>query len=184
MVEKVWKQHHIYDLYEGSSFGRVRFIGKANILKPTVSNSGYHYVMVRSSSDSKQKHLSVHRFIYSCFHEDFDLSSNYHIDHINDIKTDNRVDNLQHLTRQENNRKAQPKRDMKTITNGKVVKILATNTNTNEQKVFKSKYQCGKYLGKSAAMVFFALHNKNYTKNIVNDEGVWKIEELPQESES
>ena len=88
MAEEVWKQHHIYDLYEGSSFGRVRFIGKANILKPTVSNSGYHYVMVRSSSDSKQKHLTVHRFIYSCFHEDFDLSSNYHIDHINDVKTE------------------------------------------------------------------------------------------------
>ena len=183
MVEEVWKQHHIYDLYEGSTWGRIRLRGSDRVRKPSISAGGYHSLSVRSSTSLKQSNVFVHRFIYSCFNSDFDLSSEYQIDHINDIKADNRLENLQPLTRQENNKKAQPKRDMTKLTSGRVVKIKATNTTTNEIVIFKSKWQCGKYLGKSAALVYLALHNKNYTKHIVNDQGVWIIEELSDESD-
>ena len=69
------------------------------------------------------------------------------------------------------------------ITGGKIVKITATNTTTNDVLTFRSKYQCGAYFNKSPAMIYLALHNKNYTKHIVMDQGNWLIEELSEQND-
>jgi hypothetical protein len=183
MAEEVWKQHHIYDLYEGSSMGRIRHITSGRILKPSATIAGYLSVVVRGRRMEKSKTIMVHRFIYSCFNEDFVLLRSNEVDHINSQVADNSLTNLRPTDRTTNNRYAQANRDMKKITCGVQVPIVATNLSTNERKMFRSKYQCGQYFNKSPAMIYFALHNMNHVKHIVTDEGKWKIEELTGEGD-
>jgi hypothetical protein len=128
-----------------------------------------------------QRDMLVSRFIYSCFNEDFNPDSDLQIDHLNDNPSDNRLFNLDPKTRQENNRKAQRNRDMKKITCGKVINILAENTDTGEKRLFRSKYQCGKYFGKSAAMVYLALKKLYGIKHLLSEGIHWEIREPTQE---
>ena len=95
IVEEAWKQHPIYDLYEGSDLGRVRFSETSRVQKASATNAGYLKVTVRSAIQTKHTSTGLHRFIYGCFNGDVPLACTDHIDHINDNKTDNRLDNLQ-----------------------------------------------------------------------------------------
>jgi hypothetical protein len=149
-----------FDMYEGSTEGRVRFKRLGRIVKPRTTQTGYHHISVRGKASDRQQGVCVSRFIYSCFNEDFHPSSHLQIDHLNDNRTDNRLSNLEPITRQQNNKKAQINRDMKKITCGICEPILAENSETHDKLLFKSKYQCGKYFGRSAAMVYFAFSSE------------------------
>ena len=174
--EELWKTHLVFDVYEGSTEGRVRFKRLGRIVKPRTTQTGYHHISVRGKDFDRQQGVCVSRFIYSCFNEDFHPSSHLQIDHLNDNRTDNRLSNLAPITRQQNNKKAQINRDMKKITCGICEPILAENSETQEKLLFKSKYQCGKYFGRSAAMVYFAFHQKNLVKHILHESGIpWLI---------
>jgi len=48
----------------------------------------------------EKKVIMCHRFIYECFHGE--INHKRVVVHINNIKTDNRLDNLQLITRSEN----------------------------------------------------------------------------------
>ena len=80
-----------------------------------------------------------HRFIYECFHG---VINNKRVaDHINNNKTDNRLDNLQLLTQRENKKK-----DYK---GGKFlppIKIRAINTETGESFDYESIKKAAKDL--------------------------------------
>ena len=177
MESETWKTHPVFDMYEGSTEGRVRFKRKCRILQPTTARNGYQQVHVRGMAPGTHRTMFLSRFIYSCFHDDFNpCTSDLHVDHLNDNRTDNRLSNLAPITRQQNNKKAQINRDMKKITCGICEPILAENSETQEKLLFKSKYQCGKYFGRSAAMVYFAFHQKNLVKHILHESGIpWLI---------
>ncbi len=53
---ETWKIHHIFDLYMGSTEGRIMHIKTGNILKASLRD-GYVYVSVRGSSMQKKKPL-------------------------------------------------------------------------------------------------------------------------------
>lgn len=70
------------------------------------------YINVNLKDDKGERHVhAVHRFVYWCFNPVYDQTMD--IDHINSHRTDNRIDNLQALTKHEHIRKTV--RDMKPV---------------------------------------------------------------------
>ena len=74
-------------------------------VRPKVNKSGYLYIGIYSGkgADKKRNWLRIHRLVYQEFFGP--IEKGYEIDHINNIKTDNRLDNLQMLTKLDNVRK-------------------------------------------------------------------------------
>ena len=57
VTSEEWKRHHIFDLYEGSTLGRVRHMQKRKILTPSVTWGGYQNVCVIGSCLNNQKYV-------------------------------------------------------------------------------------------------------------------------------
>ena len=105
MENEVWKDIEGYEsLYQVSSYGRVKSlnykgcIGKERILKQVFND--YGYLKVCLSKDGKTKQIKVHRLVAQTFIEN--IGDKPCVDHINTIRTDNRVENLRFVTRIEN----------------------------------------------------------------------------------
>lgn len=103
MKKETWKFIPGYeDLYEVSDLGRVRSLnynhtGKIRILK-TYKVKGY--ICVGLWKNRKYKLLSVHRLVYETFIGT--IPEGMQVNHINEIKTDNRLENLNLMTPKEN----------------------------------------------------------------------------------
>ena len=85
-----------YPGYEISTFGRVR--RGERILKQSKNGNGYH--MISKCYNGKSTSVLVHRLIAKAFIPNPENKS--FIDHINRIRTDNRIGNLRWATRHEN----------------------------------------------------------------------------------
>ena len=83
-------------LYEVSSLGRIKRNGR--IKKPHVDHGGYLTVWL--SKHSVQKCLKVHRIVAIAFIPN--PKNKATVNHINGVKTDNRVENLEWATHSEN----------------------------------------------------------------------------------
>ena len=100
---EIWRNIKDYPDYQVSNMGRVKSLnynrtGKEKILKNIKNNFGYLYV--RLCKDGKQKNYTIHRLVATAF---IDNPNNYPIiNHINEDKTDNRVENLEWCTQQYN----------------------------------------------------------------------------------
>lgn len=91
--------------YQVNTKGEIRSLnyGRMNkicLLKPYLGNRGYLSVVL--SKDNKTKIKMVHKLVAEAFIPNED--SKPFIDHINNIKTDNRVENLRWVTHKENMR--------------------------------------------------------------------------------
>ena len=105
-MEEIWKPVLDYiSLYEVSNFGRVRSIGGRNgcsklnkILSPKKDRGGYFQVTF--SKNGKKKYYLVHRLVYETFNGT--IPDGMQVNHINEDKTDNRLENLNLMTPKEN----------------------------------------------------------------------------------
>ena len=145
--------HPIYDKYESNRDGIVRHIKNK---KPVgrQNNRGYYHITVRDNG--KRKDLYSHRFLYECFHGV--ITDKRVVDHINNIKNDNRLDNLQLITQSENTKK-----DYKGRKSLSPIKIKAINTETDEWFDFESISKAGKDLMIDTGSICRILNGTNKT---------------------
>lgn len=108
-LEEVWKDIPNYEgLYKISNLGRVKsFVKKERILRPADNGNGYMKVCL--CKNGKQKYFLIHRLVYESFTGSIDrwkLGGSTHdileINHKNEIKTDNRLENLELVTHKYN----------------------------------------------------------------------------------
>ena len=71
---------------------------KGRLLKPNIGTNGYYYVIL--SKNGKQKTAYVHKLVAEAFLENPDNLSD--VDHINENKLDNRIENLRYLSHFDN----------------------------------------------------------------------------------
>ena len=112
MEEENWKPIKDFEgYYEISSFGRVKSLNrvietsnginkkiKERILKSSKNSNGY--LIVKLKKNNKPKIFKVHRLVAEAFIPN--PEGKPYIDHINTIRTDNRVSNLRWVTQKEN----------------------------------------------------------------------------------
>ena len=115
-MNEVWKDVSIYKGYQVSNLGRVRRLKDVitvvdnkrtyqktineKVLKPTINNCGYSCVWLRDLNNKEKRYCKVHRLVAEAFLPS--LAENLDVNHINGIKTDNRLENLEWSTRSEN----------------------------------------------------------------------------------
>jgi len=97
MNHEEWKQVVGFQNYEVSNFGRVRNrYGK--ILNGSINKHGYHTVVLYKNKN--QRRVMVHRLVAEAFLGKREVGKE--INHINGIKTDNRVENIEWCTKSQN----------------------------------------------------------------------------------
>lgn len=124
---EVWKDVVGFEgLYKVSNLGRVastQFHGENNFkLMSLVYNRGYTTVKLRNWKKNISGNYLVHRLVAEAFIPN--IESKPHIDHINTIRDDNRVENLRWVTHLENQRNP--------ITNKRLKEFM---TELNHQKI-------------------------------------------------
>jgi len=174
----VYQIHPVYDLYAANEAGYIINIVKKDSIKSSKMNTGYTMCNVRRHAQNGYKTVYVHRFVYECFNGL--IPKDKVIDHVNNIKDDNRLCNLQLLTPQQNSKKSAHNRDFsylpKAHENKKAVK--AFNCTTNEITYFNSIYCCAQHLGINIGTIKKVCDEEKYRKTGISkkDECSYKFE--------
>lgn len=101
-MKRIWKDIKGYEgSYKISNFGEVYSIFKEKILNPKNKNNGYLCITLYRKSQPKR--FYIHRLVAINFIPNEDLINKKFINHKNEIKTDNRVENLEWCTIKYNN---------------------------------------------------------------------------------
>ena len=98
MIKEIWKDIDGYD-YKISSLGNVLRVyhHKTKSIKPYIRNK---YLTVHLCKNNKPKHFFIHRLVAEAFIPNPDKKPQ--VNHINGIKTDNTVSNLEWVSSEEN----------------------------------------------------------------------------------
>ena len=127
MSNEIWKDIKGFEgLYQASNLGRIKSLKrpyglKEKILKPQINDSGYYRVELWKQSI--RKYYRVHRLVWEAFNGS--IPEGLQVNHINEIKTDNRLENLNLMTCKENNNYGtHNERVAKKMTNGKLSKVV------------------------------------------------------------
>ena len=141
--ESVYRVHPFYDLYAADKDGNIVHIFKKHPFRGSESPKGYMYFSARKHGCRKRK-VFIHRFVWETFNGL--IPEGKFIDHINDVRNDNRLQNLQLVTTQQNNNKAAKNIDFSQLRkNRKCVK--AVNIETEKVSYFSSIYCTQQHLG-------------------------------------
>ena len=151
-MKEQWKTA-VYDgeIYEGlykvSNWGRIlslnyRNTGKAELMNPSTNTDGYFKVTLRKNG--KRKTCYVHRLIAQTFIPNPENKSE--VNHIDEDKTNNRVDNLEWKWHKDNiNHGTHNERSAKTRTNGKLSKrVLQLSLSGELIREWESTQECGR----------------------------------------
>ena len=117
-------KHPVFSNYAASKNGDILSLKFEKILKMRDNGSGYIYFSICDKKLEKPKHYYYHRFVYEVFKGP--IPRFFEVDHLNDIKTDNRIKNLQLLTHKQNVEKSKNK------------PIISINIKTGKEKRYNS----------------------------------------------
>lgn len=107
MVAEIWVNIPGYEgLYQVSNFGRVRGLKRNKVLLSPLTNKGYAHVNL--SKDGKYKTIAVHRLVLMSFTDESEWKEE--VNHIDYDRSNNRLDNLEWMTKLENVRYSIPNR--------------------------------------------------------------------------
>ncbi len=169
--KEIWRDIEGYEgLYQVSNLGRVKSLSNNRTRKEKIlslTNHHCNYLNVSLSKDGANKKFFVHRLVAMAFIPNPDNKPQ--VNHINGIKTDNYVENLEWCTPKENSQHA---------FNTKLAKGIAGQDNyraklTNEQAK-KIRKECipndkehgqnalARKYGVSPTVIHFIIHNKSY----------------------
>ena len=151
---EIWRDIPNYEGYQISNLGRVKSLEridalghrlKEKILKPQILNNGYYRVAL--CKNSIRKDYFVHRLVFEAFNGI--IPENMQVNHINEIKSDNRLENLNLMTCKENiNYGTGIERRVKKQINGKTSKSVLQFTLDNILvKEYPSAMQVERELG-------------------------------------
>ncbi|MGT2716596.1 NUMOD4 domain-containing protein [Streptococcus respiraculi] len=153
-MEEKWKSVRGYEgLYEVSSDGRVKNSKTGRILTPRVNNSGY----VRISLYKKEgcKEFLVHRLVAETFIPA--VNGKEIVNHIDENKLNNNVENLEWVTSQEN-----VQHSIERLRVPKKHKVIYLYTLYGRLvRVFSSAVEAGNYFGVSTTTIISAINNKS-----------------------
>lgn len=135
MTEEVWKDILGYEgKYQVSDLGNVRSLNYCNTkksknLKPGGSPNGYFGVTLSNGKSSSKRRFLVHRLVMITFNPS---GMKAQVNHINEIKSDNRLSNLEWVTAKENcNYGTRNERYLKTQYDNKVGKMRGISKQPN-----------------------------------------------------
>ena len=161
---KKFYTHPIYEKYAANKYGEIMNVRLRKPMIGNLNNSGYLYFGIFISKNKNKCYL-VHRFVYECFHGM--IEENKCINHINFIRTDNRLKNLEVVTTSENNKKSAINRDYSFVKDNHKnrKKVKGINLLTNEEVIYNSLYSVNKLLGINAGQVKMICEGLNYCKS-------------------
>ena len=134
---EIWKDIKGYEgLYQVSNLGRVKSLNynhtkKEKILKPQLMRNGY--LRINLHVINKNKIFNVHRLVADAFIPNTDKKTQ--VNHINEIKTDNRASNLEWMNCKEN---VNYGTGIKRRALKRLKPVIATNLENGEQIKFNS----------------------------------------------
>ena len=164
-MEEIWKDIKGYEnIYQISNKGNVKSLGnnktkKEKILKPSVDKGGYMFICLHKNG-VKKKYL-VHRLVAEAFYGR--IPQGMQVNHINEIKSDNRLENLNLMTPKENcNWGTAIQRRTEKTTNGKCSKpVLKIDPISNEIVAeFPSVSEVQRQLGIRISFISKCCNNK------------------------
>ena len=170
-----WKQIVGFPNYEISTKGNIRTkerlnnkndIKKSKLLSKRKNNVGYEYVIL-SNKTQKHKTLTVHRLMAKTFLNNY--SDNLEVNHINGIKDDNRIENLEMVTHSENVKK---RYEIGNIGNNYKA-INQYDLNNNYIATYKSSYDAEKVTGIGRTCIGGCCRKEHYTAGGY----IWKFAE-------
>lgn len=146
MKNEIWKDVKEYEgLYKVSTLGRIKSLkfNKEKILKQEKTQDGY--LTVRLRKDGNVKHIGVHRLVAQAFI--MNLNNLPQVNHKDEIKTNNNVDNLEWCTQQYNmsygsRTKKISKQVYQYTLNGKFIKKWESITNAQEKLNIRHISEC------------------------------------------
>ena len=152
--KEVWRDIPNYEGYQVSNLGRVKSLEridalgrrvKEKILKPIITRNGYYLTGLYKNSVKKKYY--VHRLVWIAFNGQ--IPEGYEVNHINEVKADNRLSNLNLMTHKENmNYGSRTERSAKKQINGKLSKVVLQFTLDNILvKEYQSAHQVERELG-------------------------------------
>ena len=94
-----WVDCYVNTEWEVSNLGRIRRKNTKKLMGSIDKTTNYLRVSMVDKSTNKQTNQMVHRLVYLSFHPELlENATSVQIDHINGVRTDNRLDNLRPLS--------------------------------------------------------------------------------------
>lgn len=136
----MFKNYQNYEVYDD---GQIWSYLTKKFLKPATDTSGYQFVKLYNN-EGKKKTYKVHRVVYESVTGE-PIPEGLQVNHINEIKTDNRFENLNLMTHKENiNWGTRTERAAKARINGKRSKAVGAFKDGKLVMTFASTNEAGR----------------------------------------